>query len=60
VLPFLFSNIMNDWYNDPPDDEEEEEVNPDLLCADCGCELSKEELEAGREMCFDCYVLHQG
>ena len=29
-------------------------------CVDCGCELSQEALDAGRDMCFECYVHHQG
>ena len=26
---------------------------------DCGCKLDKEEIEAGRERCFDCYCIDQ-
>jgi hypothetical protein len=25
----------------------------------CGCKLDKEEIEAGREQCFDCYCIDQ-
>ena len=32
----------------------------DGRCVDCGCELSQEALDAGRDMCFECYVHHQG
>jgi hypothetical protein len=36
------------------------EPEDDTICCDCGSELSEEELDAGREMCFDCYCVHQG
>jgi hypothetical protein len=32
----------------------------DGCCVDCGCELDQVALEAGRDMCFECYVEHQG
>ena len=28
-------------------------------CFSCGCKLDKEEIEAGREQCFDCYCIDQ-
>jgi len=29
-------------------------------CADCGTELSRDSVKLGRELCFGCYVHHQG
>ena len=37
-----------------------EESADETICADCGEKLSQEEIDAGRELCFECYVLHQG
>jgi hypothetical protein len=31
----------------------------DGKCCTCGCKLCKEEIEAGREQCFDCYCIDQ-
>jgi hypothetical protein len=31
----------------------------DGICADCGCELSQEEIDSGRDTCFDCYCDQQ-
>lgn len=32
--------------------------NP-MECTDCGCKLSPEAIEAGRDVCFDCYCYLQ-
>ena len=29
------------------------------LCADCGCKLGKDAIDAGRDMCFACYCDQQ-
>ena len=29
------------------------------VCCDCGCDLSREEIACGRDMCFECYCWHQ-
>jgi len=31
----------------------------DPRCCDCGCELTTEEIECDRDMCFECYCSHQ-
>jgi hypothetical protein len=28
-------------------------------CFSCGCTLDREEIDAGREQCFDCYCIDQ-
>lgn len=28
-------------------------------CCTCGCKLAKEEIEAGRDQCFDCFCIDQ-
>jgi hypothetical protein len=28
-------------------------------CVECGCELTKDEIESGGELCFACYTWHQ-
>lgn len=30
-----------------------------VKCMDCGDELSKETMELGRDLCYDCYCLQQ-
>ena len=29
-------------------------------CLSCGCKLDAEEIECGRDECFDCYCARQG
>jgi hypothetical protein len=40
--------------------EDYEEDDDSTICQECGARLDKDELESGRNICFDCYVLLQG
>jgi hypothetical protein len=38
--------------------QEVPEPPDETICQDCGEKLSPEEIDAGRDLCFECYLLH--